>query len=130
MWPRGVMKLADLRNRIVEQDNYKMLDDGTIGSSVRANVAKKIFPSPGTTKVFTPLPLTVISSGGTGSQTINTTIVGELDGCFFTGGVDSAGVVHTPEDFLEQGTVRYRIIPSNTQSLANRPYQFFVFRED
>ena len=45
IWPRGILSLAALPNSIVEEDNYKMLNDGTIASSVRANVTKKIYPS-------------------------------------------------------------------------------------
>jgi len=131
VWPRGVIgEASGGENLLVEDDNYKMLNDGTIGSLVRANVAGKIYPTPGTTNIYTLLPLTIISSGGSGTNSTDTTIVGEMDGCFFTGGVDDTGAVHTPEDILEQGTDRYILIPNSTESLANRPYQFMAFRQD
>jgi hypothetical protein len=118
------------QNLLVEDDNYKMFEDGVIGSRIRANVTGKIYPTPGTTNIHTLLPLTVVSSGGSSTNGINTTIVGELDGCFFVGGVTSAGAVFTPEDILKQGTTRYITIPCSTESLANRPYQFMAFRQD
>jgi len=131
MWPRGVMAEASgNENLLVENDNYKMFNDGVIGSLVRANVTGKVYPTPGTTNIYTLLPLTMVSTGGSGTNGVDTTIVGELDGCFFTGGVDETGTVHTPEDILEQGTDRYIIIPCSTESLANRPYQFSCFRMD
>lgn len=130
MWPMGAMLETTGGDFIVEDDNYKMFNDGTIGSNIRANVSGKVYPTPGTTKVFTPLPLTVASTGGSSAQTINTTIVGELDGCFQPPGVNGSGTVHTPEDILEDGTDRYILVPNSTASLANRPYQFFCFRQD
>ena len=130
MWPRGVMAEAASSDLLVEDDNYKMLADGTIGSLVRANVSGKIYPTPGTTKIFGLLPLTIVSNGGSSTNGIDTTIVAELDGVFFVGGVDGSGTVFTPEDQLEQGGSRYTLIPCSMDSLANRPYQFMAFRED
>ncbi len=130
MWPRGVMNEAAGADLMVEDDNYRMLDDGIIGSRVRANVVGKIYPTPGSTNIFTVLPLTVVSTGGSSTNGINTTIVGELEGCFFVGGVTAAGVAFTAEDILEQAGDRYIIIPCNVTSLANRPYQFMLIRQD
>jgi hypothetical protein len=131
MWPRGVMLEANLGQHLfVEDDNFKMLSDGSIGSNVRANVVGKIYPTPGSTNIYTLQPLTVISSGGGPTQSVNTTIVGELDGVFFAGGVDETGTIFTPEDEIEQDGDRYILIPASTESLANRPYQFMAFRED
>ena len=130
MWPRGVMGEGGSGAILVEDDNYKMLSDGTIGSNIRANVSGKVFPSPGGTPIYNLLPLTIISSGGGGTNSVDTTVVTELDRVFFTGGVTDAGVVFTPEDLVEQNGVRYILIPCNTQSLSNRPYQFMAFRQD
>lgn len=131
MWPRGIMgEASGNENLLVENDNYKNFDDGVIASRTRSNVTGKIYPTPGTTNIHTLLPLTVVSSGGSGTNGVNTTIPGELDGCFFVGGVDETGTVFTPEDLLEQGTDRYIVVPCNTESLANRPYQFMCFRMD
>lgn len=130
MWPRGVLvEGTPGQHKLVEIDNYKMLDDGAIGSSIRVNVVDRILPSPGTA-VYGLLPLTVVSSGASGTPNIDTTMVGELDGCFFTGGSINTTTSVTPEDEFDQAGSRYIIIPCSTASLANRPYQFMCFRKD
>ena len=130
MWPRGIMGEAASEHLLVEDDNYKLLSDGTIGSNIRANVSGKIYPTPGSTNIYTLLPLTIISNGGSGTPNINTTVFAELDGCFFTGGVNSSGTAFTPEDQLEQGSSRYILVPCNNQSLSSRPYQFMALRQN
>lgn len=130
MWPRGVLiEGSPAQHKLVETDNFRMLNDGVIASSVRANVVDRILPAPGTA-VYGLLPLTVVSSGGSGTPNIDTTMVGELDGCFFTGGSINTTTSVTPEDEFEQAGKRYIIIPCSTASLSNRPYQFMCFRKD
>ena len=130
MWPRGVTLEPAAPHRIVDDDNYLMLGDGFLGSHFRANVTGRIYPTPGATPIYPLLPLTIVSSGGLTTPNVNATIVAELDGCFFIGGVDDTGTVFTPEDEIEQGGVRYVLVPNSTDSLANRPYQFIAFRKD
>ncbi len=134
MWPRGLISEAsDNEHLFVEDNNWRMLNDGVIGSGIRANVLGKIYPCPGSSPVWTFQPLTIFSSGGSGAQTVNTEPVARLRNCFFGPTVNESGAVHTAEDEVPGETdsdARYIAIPCNTESLANRPYQFMFFRMD
>lgn len=132
MWPMGTMGEAAGVDLLVEDDNYKRLADGTVGSNIRANVANHIYPAPGANDEYPLLPLTIISWGGSSTNSVDTTIVAELDGVFWTGGTTDAGASFTSEDYISNSSTgkRYRAFPSSTASLSSRRYLFMVMRED
>jgi len=130
MWPRGLVLSASGADELVGDDGYRRFSDGTIGSNLRANVAGKIYPSPGSTVGHKPPPLTIISTGGLASQTDEMTVVCELDGCYDVGGVDGSGTVMTPEDYLGEDGQRVYLFPTDSDTLASRPYQFWGLRDE
>jgi len=134
MWPRGAISdNTDGANQIVTDENFRRLtNDGVISSCVRANLSDWHYPAPGTNDEFVLHELTIISRGDSaGTDDIHTHIIGELDGCFWTGGTKADGTIFTAEDYIENAAGdRYRAFPCNTESLSARRYQFMLMRED
>ena len=133
MWPMGQAAAnTDGANQLAVVDNYRrMASGGGFSSSIRSNLSVKHFPAPGSNDEFVLMPLTVIQSGASGTNNTETTIPGELDGCFWPGGTKADGSIFTAEDTIENAAGdRYFCFPVNTETLTSRRYQFMCFRQD
>jgi hypothetical protein len=129
MWPVCSLEESSLDEEVHAADGAGMLETGEWGSNIRANASDRLYPAPDSgDDVFFLWPLTVLASGGT-TNDINLEVAGELDDAFWFGGTTAAGGTVSPEDYLEDAGVRYRIFPNGTQGVAAKPYQFFVLAE-
>lgn len=102
-----------------------------IGALDRSSPTRRLYPVPGTSSLFFPIPLTIVSKGsssGAPNQTLDS-VRGNLSGCFWVYNTDSAGATITNYalDYITVGSNRYRIFHTHVQ---RQLYHYICMLED
>lgn len=102
-----------------------------VASLARGSPTRRLFPVPGTTPLFFPIPLTIVSRGNANGQPNQTldTVRGNLAGCFWVYNTDSAGatIANYALDYITVGSNRYRVFHTHVQTQL---YHYICMLED